>query len=80
MASINVSEADFMAVASAAKDAQQDGQTEQAQELDKIARKMNAALTGSEPTRRLAVYMSGKRSVIRWQDMPSTLEPTHDEG
>jgi hypothetical protein len=73
MASINISEDDFMAVALAAGRAEDEGDMVAAYALDKIARKINAALTGAIPERKIAQAMSGASSTIRWQDMPSTL-------
>lgn len=73
MPSINVSEADFAAVAGAAQDAQRRGDDAEAKALDKIARKINAALTNVTVTNSSPFgRMSGS---IKWKDMPSTLEP-----
>ncbi len=74
MAIVNVSEEDFMTIAMAANRAKSDGDMDDARALDKIARKINAALTGASTGRQLAIALSGKRHVIRWQDMPSTIE------
>lgn len=78
MATINVSEADFIAIASAAQDAQDAGDNDAATALDKIARKINAALAGADPVRRALANASGmKLQPVRWQDMPSVLkQPT----
>lgn len=75
--SVNVSEKDFTAVACAALEAQTAGDSDQARTLDKLARKINAALTSADPLRRIATFASGHRSVIRWQDMPSVLEASN---
>jgi hypothetical protein len=74
MSSINVSEKDFLTVAHAARDAMDAENQEQAVALDKIARKINAALTSSHDSLRIAGLMGMRRSSVRWQDMPSTLE------
>lgn len=73
MASINISEADFLQVAMAASDAKRRNDMEAARALDKIARKINASLTaaGSASYRYLA---GGKREPLTWRDMPSTLD------
>jgi hypothetical protein len=74
MASINVSEDDFDAVAGAAMDAKARGDMDDARRLDKIARKINAALTGATPERRSTAWVAGcQRRAMRWQDMPSTI-------
>ena len=76
MAHINVSEADFYALARAAREAQRGGDAEQAAVLDKLARKVNAALAAHSPER-----MTRRRAglavapAIRWEDTPSTLDP-----
>jgi hypothetical protein len=75
MASINISEEDFMVVASAAMGARDDGDIEQARKLDKIARKINAALTAAGPYAKVSRMMGGNQKPVRWQDMPSTLDP-----
>lgn len=74
MASINVSEDDFVIIASAALMAKDRGDMNVAAALDKIARKINASLTGANPLRK-SIAFTGLRSVVRWQDMPSVLEP-----
>ena len=71
MPSINISEADFGAVAGAALDAEAAGRMDDARALDKIARKINAALTAR--TTLPFAYLTGHRKPVRWQDMPSTL-------
>lgn len=74
MSSINISEEDFITVAMAASSAQDDGDMDAAHKLDKIARKINAALCASDPYRQIATMMSGSKKSVRWQDMPSTLK------
>lgn len=72
MPSINISERDYELVAGAAMDAEQKGHREEAEGLDKIARKINAALTAV--TTRPYSWLSGsERKPLTWQDMPSTL-------
>jgi hypothetical protein len=78
--SINISEADFTAVATAASEAQARGDTENAIALDKIARKINAALTAAIPERKIAQALGGCNGRIRWQDMPSTLIDVKEVG
>ena len=75
MASINISEADFCSVAGAARDARDRGDMIEARALDKIARKINAALSHTAPMARLARAASGQRcSTVSWKDVPSTLD------
>jgi hypothetical protein len=73
MPSVNVSEADFAAVAGAAKDAQEAGHHADAGALDKLARKINAAL--SNETARRASGWGPRLKGASWRNMPSTLEP-----
>lgn len=72
MAMINVGEADFDALARAAIEAERRGDIKEAHALDKIARKINLALstTALSPAAR---YMSGPRPKRSWRDMPSVL-------
>ena len=76
MASISVTEDDFIALATAANCAHQAGRFEEAKSLDKLARKANAALAHSAPIlsgpRRKGVH-SGAPPKLRWQDVPSTI-------
>lgn len=74
MASINIREEDFSTVATAACAAMDAGDMEEAQALDKIARKINAALTGSRDSLNIGRMMGMRKPVVRWQDMPSVLE------
>ena len=70
MASINVSERDFTVVAQAALDARDNNAADQSQALDKIARKINAALSKSV----VPLHPFSHRHILRWQDMPSVFE------
>lgn len=71
MPSINISEDDFAAVAGAAVEAQMRGDDVEAKALDKIARKINAALSSATVS---AISSMGRVTrKPRWQDMPSTL-------
>lgn len=71
MPAINVSEADFNAVAGAAYDAYMRGDRKEATVLDRLARKINAALTNRTVTNSSPFgRMTGP---TKWQDMPSTL-------
>ena len=74
MASINVSEEDFSTIATAAHAAMDNGDQEEANALDKIARKINAALTGSRDSLHIGAMMGMPKPVVRWQDMPSVFE------
>ena len=69
----NVSEDDFSTVATAANAAMDAGDSEEAHALDKIARKINAALTGSRDSLHIGRMMGMQKPVVRWQDMPSVL-------
>ncbi len=75
MPSINTGEADFMAVAGAALDAKNSGNLEAAQTLDKLARKINAALSTSNPTLVALLRASGLPPLVSmtWRDMPSVI-------
>lgn len=75
MPTINVSERDFEIVASAAIEAQARGD-KAAKDLDKLARKMNLALTQSKMSRELGHWSSiltKGRSKRTWRSMPSVL-------
>ena len=74
MPSINISEADFVSVSSAARDAMARGKRSEAQALDKIARKINAALSGARVSGLMALAGSSSSRGPKWQDMPSTLD------
>ena len=70
MASINISEKDFEAIAAAAWTAKAAGDEVDAAALDKIGRKMNAALSKASARRTCGPAMGGG-GPVRWQDMPS---------
>lgn len=72
MASINISEGDFATLADAANNAKRRGDADAAKELDKLARKANAALTNAAGARR---RFAGGPSVggIKWTQVPSCL-------
>ena len=70
MASVNVSQAEFDAVAAAANDADRRENREQALALDKLARKINAALSSRAARKN---FPNAQRSPFTWQDVPSTL-------
>lgn len=72
---INVSEDDFTTIASAAMDALNAGNGDDARKLDKIARKINAALSTSNGSRRILRQMGGKPLPVSWRDMPSVFDP-----
>jgi len=71
MPNISVSEKDFEILFNAANDAKDKGDMQQAKALDKLARKINAALSKTciEPPLR-----TGRPHHLKWQDMPSTIE------
>jgi len=73
MASINISEEDFIQVAGAANDAKSRGDMRSANALDKIARKINAALSKDNACAKIARAVGGQNAVLRWQDVPSVL-------
>jgi hypothetical protein len=75
---VNVGEADFQAVASAALTAKASGDMDEARALDKLARKINLALSSDHATAKMARMMGAdvKRS---WRDIPSVLEPDCNE-
>lgn len=74
MPSINVSEADYATLYAAAHDAQDSGDIGQAEALDKLARKVSAALTTATTGMRLAAVLSGSRKPLRWTDVPSVFD------
>ena len=69
MATINVSESDFAEVAGAANDAKRRGDMDSANNLDKIARKINAALANGSVRHPMIRGQQG----LTWRDVPSTL-------
>lgn len=68
---INIGQADFAAAFNAASDAEERGDHEQALALDRLARKINAALSNA------VVRGSGTALPvpITWKDVPSCLAP-----
>lgn len=68
MASISITEKDFTAVALAANEAFNRNDIDHANALDRIARKMNAALSSASTK-----GMRFTSHPQRWQDVPSTL-------
>lgn len=74
MPSINIGYLDFDAVAAAAVAAQSRGEVTQAQQLDKLARKINAALANASAPRRQA-GLAGSAIRLTWRDAPSVLSP-----
>jgi hypothetical protein len=72
MASINVTEIDFSLVATAAFDARDAGRDEAAHGLDKLARKINAALSNARVSR--SPFGKPTKS-LTWRDVPSVFKP-----
>lgn len=74
MASINVGEDDFTALAGGASAAQKCGDAKLAQALDKMARKTNAALS-NEACRKMCGGFARvfPHKGLTWQEVPSTL-------
>lgn len=76
MAVVNVGDADFTAVASAAHDAKHAGDLKSAETLDKLARKINAALSNGAS--------GGLRSYgakpLTWRDVPSVFDAAREAG
>ncbi len=73
MPSINISEKDFDMVACAAMDAQDRRDMTTARNLDKLARKMNAALASARVTKSFGRTIGFQKTEVRWQDMPSVI-------
>jgi hypothetical protein len=73
MPSINVGESDFEAVAGAADDAKRKGRMADARTLDKLARKINLALSSEAVPRELRYLAAPHRAKKTWRDMPSTI-------
>lgn len=69
MASISVSEKNFELIAHAAITCYQNGEIEEAEGLDKIARRINAALA-NKVTKKYRIRGKG----ITWKEVPSILE------
>lgn len=66
---INVGEADFEAVFMAAHAAKDSGDDDLAESLDKIARKINASLSGNAVR-----YPGGRHTPTTWRDVPSVFD------
>lgn len=76
MANVNITEREFELVVGAAWDAKAKGRHDDATALDKLARKMNAALTNQKfPRHPLAPPVKP----IDWREVPSVFEATHTE-
>lgn len=74
MAMINVGEDDFVAAAYAAQVEWDHGSRKVAAQLDKLARKINAALATQRTHRRMGHLAAGFGvQKLRWQDVPSTI-------
>jgi hypothetical protein len=74
VASVNVSEDEFFDVANAANRAQDAGDRELARRLDKLARKMNAALSARNTYNLVGNLGRSLRSkILNWKDVPTTL-------
>jgi hypothetical protein len=74
MASMSVSERDFITLASAAMAAKLLGKPVAAKDLDVLARKASAALTNASSRRRLRNIPMATRPTITWKEVPSTFE------
>ena len=74
MAKINVGEADFYVVANAALGAVAHGDKQSATVLDKLARKINAALVNAKHGRRARQMLGGEYRPMTWQEAPSVLD------
>jgi hypothetical protein len=73
MPSISITDADFSTLACAAQDAQDRGDEAAAKALDRLARKMNAALSSSTAAQAAGMF-SNKSRKVSWRQMPSTLD------
>jgi uncharacterized protein HemY len=71
MAAVTMTDADFIHLVSAANYAKERGDIEEADALDMIARKLNAALT-VERYRGIR-WANGSATKMTWRDVPSTL-------
>lgn len=70
---MTLTEKDFQVVASAAMDAKARGDMEQAQALDRIARRMNADFTNRASARRMKGVPRVGSAHTHWSDIPSVL-------
>lgn len=73
MANVRVSQEDFENVAIAANNADRKGDQELALALDKLARKINAALTRRENLKWTKMGPVSGQKQIGWEDVPSIL-------
>ena len=74
MASANVSERDFEAVATAAVYALKVGDRENMRVLDKLARKINAAISNQDLSRSAKITGGMQQTGLAWEDVPSPVE------
>jgi aspartate/tyrosine/aromatic aminotransferase len=72
MPTISITEKDFAVLANAAVEAFMNGDKEDAEALDKIARKMNAALSSGTASKAAGIFSRSRN--VSWKEMPSTLE------
>lgn len=72
MPTVNISQADFEAAANGAWECFSRGKMQEAAALDKLARKINAALSASSIRGPAGLK---RRERINWQDVPSVLAP-----
>ena len=70
MPSVNITEAEFMVVATAAIEADESGDVDTARTLDKLARKINAALTNANTPK----VPGFGHTPITWKEVPSPLD------
>lgn len=76
MSHVNVGEDDFDAVANAARDALARGDRRDAERLDKLARKINAALGAGSTRRAMGPWIRSMQAPpLTWREVPSVLEP-----
>ena len=75
MANVNVGEEDFTWVADAANKAMERGNKEAAEVLDKLARKINAALSIASVSRKMGTFVKNSQvHPLTWRHVPSTLK------
>lgn len=74
MANIAVGESDFSTLFEAANLAKDTGRIALAKQLDKLARKTNAALSFAKTNREIPSLPGRARHKQRWQDVPSTID------
>lgn len=74
MASINISEDDFGAIFNAAHRALDAGAFDEARALDKIGRKINAALSHNNPSARIARMAGARGKQASWEEQPSVFD------